>query len=310
MKNKGPSILSIEKLHKDFRDIRALRGIDISLDKAGVYGFLGPNGAGKTTTFKIVSGLLSPTSGSVKICGVDVLHDTRKAMRHLGVLFDSHAYYPYLSGEENLEVFARWSGKTGKRKISDLLSMVGLERSMKRKVEGYSWGMKRRLGIAAALLDDPDLLLLDEPTNGLDPSGIADVRELIPRLAYDNGCTVMLSSHRMEEVDQICESITIIHSGKIVASGTIGELSRVEPIVEIVCDNTDAAKELLCRSNDVDGIEDAGTGRIRINAARIRASEINRILLDNGIEVQQVVEKRESLEEIFFRLTGTRGDDE
>ncbi|MBN2185554.1 MAG: ABC transporter ATP-binding protein [Candidatus Krumholzibacteriota bacterium] len=309
MMNTGQPILSIEKLHKDFRDTKALKGIDVSLDKAGVYGFLGPNGAGKTTTFKIVSGLLAPTSGSVRICGVDVVHDTRDAMRHLGVLFDSPAYYPYLSGEENLEVFARWSGRKGKRKISDLLSMVGLGKSMKRKVEGYSWGMKRRLGIAAALLDDPDLLLLDEPTNGLDPSGIAEVRELIPGLAYENGCTVMLSSHRMEEVDQICESITIIHDGKIVASGSVEGLSRAEPFVEIMCDDTDAAKELLRRSSDVDVVEDAGPGRIRIYSARIGASAINRILLGNGIEVRQFAEKRESLEEIFFRLTGESDND-
>jgi len=310
MRDSGKPVLTVKKLHKDFKEIKALGGIDMSIDKAGVYGFLGPNGAGKTTTFKLISALLSPTSGSVEICGVDPHGNTKKAMKHLGVLFDAPSYYPYLTGEENIEVFARWSGRKDKKRIRDLLSMVGLHSAMKRKVEGYSWGMKRRLGIAAALLDEPDLLLLDEPTNGLDPSGIADMRKLIPELAYSHNCAVLLSSHRMDEVDQICEKIMIINQGKIVASGAISELSSSQPLLEIVCEDAGRAKQLLSETLGVDRIEFLGAGRIRIEMKDFTSSEINKLLIESGIEVQQILEKRESLEEIFFRMTGSRSNDE
>ncbi len=304
----GQPILSVKGLHKDFRDVTALDGIDIRLEKAGVYGFLGPNGAGKTTTFKIICGLLFPTSGAVSVCGSDVISDRKSALSHLGVLFDSPAYYPYLSGEENLEVFARWSGIGDKGRIRELLSMVGLGKAIKRKVEGYSWGMKRRLGIAAALLNDPDLLLLDEPTNGLDPSGIAEMRELIPSLASENGCTVMLSSHRMEEISQICGEIIIIHEGKIAASGSVEELSRTGSYIEIICDDAEAAIKLLSRSDGVERVEGAGAGMVRVFSAGIGSSAINRILLGEGLEVRQIAEKREDLEQIFFRLTESSRD--
>ncbi|MBN2072211.1 MAG: ABC transporter ATP-binding protein [Candidatus Krumholzibacteriota bacterium] len=310
MNNNDVPILSIRQLRKNFGDVQALGGIDLTLDGAGVYGFLGPNGAGKTTTFKLISGLLSPTSGSIRLCGIDLHDGASRAMKHLGVLLDSPAYYPYLTGEENLEVFARWSGKRDDRKIRDLLCMVGLDNAAKRKVGGYSWGMKRRLGIAAALMDDPGLLLLDEPTNGLDPSGIADIRKLIPRLAYDNKCAVFLSSHRMEEVDQICEKITIINKGEIIAAGSVGELSRAEPYLEVTVNNAAEAKEILLRSPGIKGVEHLGAGRVRIDTGGISPPEINRVLIGGGMEVRQILEKRESLEEIFFRLTGMTGNDE
>ncbi len=310
MMERVSGILSIRKLRKDFGRVEALKEIDITIDKPGVYGFLGPNGAGKTTTFKLVSGLLAPTSGTIRICGIDVHRDTNSAMKHLGVLFDVPSYYPYMTGRDNLEVFARWSGRNLSTQILELLSMVGLENAMTKKVGEYSWGMKRRLGIAAALLGDPELVLLDEPTNGLDPAGIADIRNLLPGLAHDHGRTVLLSSHRMEEVDQICDHVTIINRGEIIASGSVAELSKAEPVVEIVCDDADSAKALLSRYDGIDDIEMTGAGSLRILAPGMSAAVINRILIEGGIQVRQVLEKRESLEETFFRLTGTHCNDE
>lgn len=299
----GP-ILAVEKLRKEFGPVTALAGIDIVLDKPGVYGFLGPNGAGKTTTFKLACGLLRPTAGRVVIDGVDVRFEPHVAVGKLGVLFDAPAYYPYLTGRENLQVFARWLGQKGETKIDALLAMVGLAKSQARRVAGYSWGMKQRLGLASALLSDPKLVLLDEPTNGLDPGGIADVRRLLPKLAYEEGRTVFLSSHRMEEVEQICDSVIIIHQGEIVATGTPTELAARGSEIEIRCGDLAAARGILEKMSGVHGLTQVGADRLRIHAPELAAGRVNQLLMENGVAVEEVVQRRESLEEVFFRLTG------
>ncbi len=303
-------VLSIRGLRKAFKKFEALKGIDILIDGPGVYGFLGPNGAGKTTTFKLVSGLLRPTAGGISICGYDIGNETTRALANIGVLFDAPAYYPYLTGRQNLEVFAAWSGECFRSRIGGLLSLVGLAGAEGRKVSEYSWGMKRRLGMAAGLLSDPKLLLLDEPTNGLDPSGIADVRKLLPELAYQHGRTVLLSSHRMEEVDQICDKVTIISNGLIKASGSPSELSRGEPWVEVVCSDPVAARKILEGKTGASRIEQVGSDRLRILANDLSPARINTVLVENGVEVTEVARKKESLEDIFFRLTRTGGEDE
>ena len=299
----GP-ILTVAKLHKEFGRITALDGIDIVLDKPGVYGFLGPNGAGKTTTFKLICGLLRPTAGRVVIDGVDVRFEPHVAVGKLGVLFDAPVYYPYLSGRENLQVFARWLGLNGDAKIDALLDLVGLTTTKGRRVSGYSWGMKQRLGLASALLSDPKLVLLDEPTNGLDPGGIADVRRLLPKLAYEEGRTVFLSSHRMEEVEQICDVVIIIHQGKIVASGTPAELAARGTAIEIRCGDLATARNILEKMGGVKKITQVGADRLKVHAPELAASRINQLLIENGVAVEEVVQRRESLEEAFFRLTG------
>jgi len=221
----GTPILVIENLCKQFGSVRALDGIDVALDAPGVYGFLGPNGAGKSTTFKIISTLVKPSAGRVLIGGVDVHKDPRRAVARLGVQFDASAFYPYLTATDNLHVQSLWCD-TGipESRIRELLTQVGLEKAAKRKVGGFSWGMRQRLGLASALLADPLLLLLDEPTNGLDPAGIADMRKLLPKLARDEGRTIFMSSHRMDDVERVCDHVTIISEGSIVAAGRPSEL--------------------------------------------------------------------------------------
>jgi ABC-type multidrug transport system ATPase subunit len=305
--NTTPSpILDIENLGKNFGRIRALKGINLRLERPGVCGFLGPNGAGKTTTFKLAAGLLRPTTGRVSIGGVDVGENPRAALANLGILFDTPAFYPYLSGRDNLQVISRWIGRDYSRRIAELLALVGLDQAGKRPVSGYSWGMKQRLGLAAALLADPPLLLLDEPTNGLDPAGIADVRRLLPKLAYEQGRTVMLSSHRMDEVEQICDRVAIIHQGEIVASGTPAELASGESSIEIHCPDIDSARQALAEMNGVEKVEQTGAGRLEVVAPGISAGTLNRLLIERGLVVEQVLDRRESLEEIFFRLTRTK----
>jgi len=304
------AILSVEKLEKRFGRVIALKGVDIVLEKPGVYGFLGPNGAGKTTTFKLIGGLLRPTSGRIMIEGVDVGTDTARAVSKLGILFDQPAYYPYLSGMENLSVFSRWMGMGDTKRPARLLDIVGLGGAGEKKVGGYSWGMKRRLGIAASLLGDPAVLLLDEPTNGLDPAGIADMRKLLPRLAWEEGRTVLLSSHRMEEVSQICDHVTIINRGEIAASGTPAQLSTGTPWIEIESSDAERVIGLLEESGVTGVIRRRSAEVIEVMAEGKTASSINALLVEKGVEVAGIREKRESLEDIFFRLTAGGGDDD
>jgi ABC-2 type transport system ATP-binding protein len=256
MTDEGQPILEVRGLTKNFKRTKALKGIDITLDEPGVYGFLGPNGAGKTTTFKLICGLLKPTGGLIRIGGEDVARSRLPALSGLGVQFDGPVFYPHLSGRDNLRVVARWLGEDLDTRIGELLDLVDLAGAADRAAGEYSFGMKRRLGLASALMSDPRLLLLDEPTSGLDPAGIADVRRLLPRLARDEGRCVFLSSHRIEEVDRICDRVFIIHHGELVAAGRIDQLLAEHG-------NTDARK----------------------------------------------TDRRESLEDVFFRLTG-RGEKE
>jgi ABC-2 type transport system ATP-binding protein len=310
MGDKGTAMLKVEDLEKRFGSFRALDGIDMLLDGPGVYGFLGPNGAGKTTTFKLIGGLLRPTGGSVSIGGYDVVRDTTRAVSKLGILFDQPAYYPYLTGRENLSVFNMWMGRRDSGSADRLLGQVGLGGAGRKKVGGYSWGMKRRLGIAAALLGDPEMLLLDEPTNGLDPAGIADMRDLLPRLAWDEGKTVLLSSHRMEEVSQICDHVMIINRGRIAASGTPADLASGDPLIEIETPEAGRAVEVLTRAGIAGDINRKSATVIEIASAGAGPSAINRLLVGEGVEISGMREKRESLEDIFFRLTKEDGDDQ
>jgi len=307
MPESGNPILVIEGLRKQFGQVTALRGIDVVLDRPGVYGFLGPNGAGKTTTFKLICALLRPTGGRVLIDGIDVQLDPRAAMGKLGVQFESPGFYPYLTARENLRVFSRWQGH-GEAKIEGLLELVALANAAQRCVAGYSWGMKQRLALAAALLSEPKLLLLDEPTNGLDPGGIADVRRLLPRLAYEQGRTVLLSSHRMDEVEQVCDRVIIIHQGAIVAQGTPAQLAAGDSQIEIQCPDAPAATEVLRKIEGIAKIERGGANRLHLAAPGVPASAINRALIEAGVVVEQIVERRESLEDVFFRLTGARSN--
>jgi len=303
-------ILVVEDLRKRFGRTTALRGIDMTIDGPGVYGFLGPNGAGKTTTFKLISGLLRPTEGRVCIEGADVQRNHSRAVSRLGVQFDGPVFYPYLSGRDNLRVVARWLGLDLEERSGDLLSTVGLSESADRRVGGYSWGMKQRLGLAAALLSDPKLLLLDEPTSGLDPHGIADVRALLPRLAREEGRCVLLSSHRMDEVEQVCDHVTIIHHGEIVARGTPEKLADQDNVVTVQCERAEAAVRILGEVPDIIKVEQTAADRLEVLAPAVPASRINQTLVDNGITAEQIVVRRETLEQVFFRLTGRTSADE
>jgi len=189
-----------------------------------VYGFLGPNGAGKSTTIRMLLGLIAPSAGIVRLFGRDLRTDP-SVLRRVGSLVDGGNFYPFLSGRRNLEVLAKTHGGGGGR-IDALLDQVGLAKDGKRKVKGYSTGMRQRLGVAGALLTDPDIVILDEPVNGLDAAGIQEMRSLIRSLAADRGKTVFLSSHLLNEVQQVCDRVAIIHKGEVVRESTVADLLR------------------------------------------------------------------------------------
>ncbi|HFQ92589.1 MAG TPA: ABC transporter ATP-binding protein, partial [Anaerolineae bacterium] len=219
--------IQLNNLRKTFgrrkRKVAAVRGIDLTVPAGLVYGFLGPNGAGKSTTIRMIMDLIRPSAGEVLVYGRNVQKD-HAILRRVGALVEGAAFYGFLTGRRNLEVLARTGGAYDARRIQTLLEQVGLADRADRLVKGYSTGMKQRLGLAAALLNDPDLVILDEPTNGLDPAGIQEMRGFIRDLADEQGKTVFLSSHLLGEVEQVCDRVAIINQGEIVSEGRVADL--------------------------------------------------------------------------------------
>jgi len=278
--------------------ITAVRELDLTVKRGEVYGFLGPNGAGKTTTLRMLLGLIRPTSGEARVLGEKP--GSPAGLEKVGALVESPAFYPYLSGRDNLRVMARYSGAPRSR-IGEVLDQVELSGRAKDKFKKYSLGMKQRLGVAAALLKDPELLILDEPTNGLDPKGMADMRGLIRRLGRGDR-TVLLSSHLLGEVEQICDRIGVISKGSLVAEGSIAELRgrqgllvRAEPVEE--------AARIAERLAGVEEVAVAD-GALRLRTNPDRAAEINAKLVSAGLRVSELRPAGQSLEEAFLELTG------
>lgn len=278
--------------------ITAVDDLDLTVNRGEVYGFLGPNGAGKTTTLRMLLGLIKPSSGKARVLGESP--GTLASLSKVGALVESPAFYPYLSGRDNLKVVARYSG-ADKSRIGEVLEQVELAGRAKDKYKKYSLGMKQRLGVAAALLKDPELLILDEPTNGLDPQGMADMRTLIRDLGRGER-TVLLSSHLLGEVEQICDRVGVIQKGKLVAEGTVAELRgqsglyiRAEPIEE-------AARI----SEKLAGVEEVQQkdGMLRLTIDPEKAAEINGKLVEAGLRVSELRPAEQTLEEVFLQLTG------
>ena len=288
-------------LTKRYRSgILAVDALDLEVRRGEVYGFLGPNGAGKTTTMRMLVGLMRPTSGSAVVAGAA----PGKALSRIGSLVEAPAFYPYMSGRDNLLVLTLYGG-VAEARIDQVLAEVDLADRAGDKYSTYSMGMKQRLGVAAALLKDPELLILDEPSNGLDPQGIVEMRELVRGIGKGDR-TVLLSSHQLNEVEQICDRVGVIMKGRLVAEGTLEELRGQAGLV-IVATPADRATELLSGllGSDVVHLE---SGKLRIDIDPSRAAELNRTLVREGIAVSELRPSERSLEEIFFALTGDGGD--
>jgi ABC-2 type transport system ATP-binding protein len=278
--------------------IVAVEHLDLAVRRGEVYGFLGPNGAGKTTTLRMLLGLIRPTSGWATVAGHRP--GDPDGLARIGALVESPAFYPYLSGRENLKVMADYAGVPYSR-IDPALHEVDLLTRAGDRFGTYSMGMKQRLGVAAAVMKEPDLLILDEPTNGLDPQGVVEMRTLIRRLGSGSR-TVLLSSHLLSEVEQICDRVGIIRRGQLVAEGTVHEL-RGESALLIKATPADAARRALERMLGTGAVSTVD-GHFRLATDPERAGDINSALVHDGVRVTELRVAERTLEEVFLTLTG------
>jgi ABC-2 type transport system ATP-binding protein len=297
--------LATRGLQKRYGDRTALAGLDLSVPSGVVYGFLGPNGAGKTTTMRLLTGLIHPDAGSIEVLGQPFGRHDRHRLFDVGALIESPAFYPFLSGRQNLRELAASGASVAPGRIDELLELTGLRDRAGDKVSGYSLGMKQRLGIAAALLSDPKLLLLDEPSNGLDPAGIVAMRETLRRLA-ELGKTVFVSSHLLGEIQQMVDVVGIIAAGRLVREGPIGEILDAEGTVRVRVTPADLERAMAVLGAQI-GPENVTTsptepGWISVRTQADRIADINRTLA--GADVWAIgLESGNDLEMLFLELT-------
>jgi ABC-type multidrug transport system ATPase subunit len=282
--------------------IVAVQSLDLNVFRGEVYGFLGPNGAGKTTTLRMLLGLIRPTAGRATVAGSSP--GSPQSLARVGAIVETPAFYPYLSGYDNLRVIAGLSGAPASR-IGAALDQVELTPRAKHKFSTYSMGMKQRLGVAAALLKEPELLILDEPTNGLDPQGMADMRNLIIQLGQGQR-TVLISSHLLNEVELMCTRVGVIQKGKMVAEGTVGEL-RGAARLTIRAEPVERARALLESEIGAENVTSLEDGTLSLKLDLKRTAEVNRTLVQAGLAVTELKAITQSLEEVFMELTGTEG---
>lgn len=307
-------VLSVMRLHKKIRGKTIIHDVSFEVNEGEIFGFLGPNGSGKTTTIRMLVDLIKPTSGDVYICGNHVQKEPEKALRHVGCIVENPEAYPYLTGYENLEHFARMLEGTDEARIREVVSIVRLEERIHDKVKTYSLGMRQRLGIAQALLGRPKLLILDEPTNGLDPKGMKELREFVRTLA-DQRMSVLISSHLLSEIQLLCDRVAIINGGRVLAEGSVsGLIKQAKGYVVWQLDNPELGKQVLAGNQAIQMIgSDAhqlDEGLIANMAdAIITTMSVDQIpvsvekLVEQQIGVMSVHQIGPTLEELFLTLT-------
>ena len=293
--------LAITGLTKRYGERCAVDHLTFSVPSGVVCGFVGPNGAGKTTTIRMLLGLISPSDGTGEVLGHD-LRQPSAYLRQVGAMIEGPAFYPSLSGRRNLDVLARMGG-IDRRSVSAVLDVVELADRADERYGSYSLGMKQRLGIAAALLPEPDLLVLDEPTNGLDPPGIRDLRATLRSLA-DAGMTVFVSSHLLDELQQVCDHLVVIDQGRLVFSGDVSELlASRQPQLSVVPEDRAQASELVRLCEEEGRAAVAVDGRVLVSSPASWAGELNRLTMRNGITLCELHVVPMRLEDAFFHLT-------
>ena len=297
------------ELTKRFRGGQvAVDSLELLVPRGSVMGFLGPNGSGKTTTIRMLLGLVTPTSGSVELLGQPVPRASAHVLPRVGALVEGPAFHPYLSGRANLlrldAADLTVEARTTRARIDAALERVGLASAAGKRFRTYSLGMKQRLGLAAALLRPRELFILDEPTNGLDPQGTREVRTLVRELAAD-GCTVLVSSHLLAEIEQVCDRVTVMRAGRVVAAGTLQELSLLaRPSVVVETPALDAAVAVLHRLGAATAVPDADGLRVRADLPDVAVEDVTRALVRADVPVRGIGRSGRSLEELFVELTG------
>ena len=293
------SILTVENLSKSYGRIQALKNVSFSVPEGTVFGILGPNGSGKTTTLGTITDILKPTSGGYKLFDEPASAASR---RKIGTLLETPNFYHYLSGVKNLEIAAEIK-QHGKEDINRVLDIVDLTRRKDSKFSTYSLGMKQRLAIASCLLGNPSVLIFDEPTNGLDPVGIAEIRELMKRL-YREGKTIIMASHLLDEVEKVCSHVAILKRGELITSGKVSEILSNEDMIEVsAADNKKLFEVLNKMSGKTKVIDENSVIKIFFPVGTADLSAINNFCFDNGVILNHLLLKKQSLEARFFELT-------
>lgn len=296
------SIIEVHGLFKKFGAVQAVSDLSFAVQRGQVYGFLGQNGAGKSTTIRMLLTLIKPTAGTMHLFGMNLQQHRRKILQQVGAIIEKPDLYNYLTALQNLQLMASLSGvRLTNKALLQQLDIVGISERAASTVKTFSQGMKQRLGIACALVHNPGLIILDEPTNGLDPQGIADIRNLILRLTHEEGKTVFVSSHLLSEIEMVADAMLIIDKGRKVAEGKIAEL--LDPAKTVVTIETpDAGKAALLLQSGAWGFEKVTAHSVQLCLHRDRIAGVNKFLIENNISVSALT-PRHSLEAYFLSLT-------
>ncbi|MFD0861292.1 ATP-binding cassette domain-containing protein [Sungkyunkwania multivorans] len=293
------TILTIENLTKKYGYVTAVKDLSFSIEKGNVYGILGPNGSGKSTTLGIVLNVVNRTAGNFKWFDGNV--STHDALKKVGAIIERPNFYPYMTAVQNLKLVCKIKDVPND-KVEEKLEIVGLLDRKDSKFRTYSLGMKQRLAIASALLNDPEILILDEPTNGLDPQGIHQIREIIKKIAA-NGTTILLASHLLDEVEKVCSHVVILRKGEKLYSGPVDEMVASHGFFELKAENNDVLAQLLEKDTAFGSIKtENGTITVFLNEP-MEAAEFNKKMFEQGITLSHLVKRKESLEEQFLTLT-------
>lgn len=297
-------IIEIENLSKQFKEVKAVDGLNLTVYSGDVFGFLGPNGAGKSTTIRMLVSLITPTEGDIKLFGKSLKNERISILQNIGAIVEKPDFYGYLSAYKNLEILGRLSHtNVSKKRIMQVLEFVGLDKRYKSKVKTYSHGMKQRLGLAQALLHDPDLIILDEPTTGLDPQGMKEIRDLIIHLSKDENKTIFLSSHILSEVEIVATRMIILNKGKKIVEGSVSDLlNRNEMQVTVEVGNDNQAEQIVKESKWAAKLNTSVNNRMIFTLIQGEISELNKYLVERGVKVSALVPTR-SLEEFFLDIT-------
>jgi ABC-type multidrug transport system ATPase subunit len=300
------TILKTHQLSKSFKDFKAVDNLSFEVNQGDIFGFLGQNGAGKSTTIRMLLSLIQPEAGSIEIFGMNLHTHRNEILKRVGAVIEKPDLYKYLSAYDNLKLFAKMSGiSVSKSLLMDQLELVGLANRYNSKAGTFSQGMKQRLGIAVALVHNPDLIVLDEPTNGLDPQGIADIRNLILKLSHERNKTILVSSHLLSEIELIANRMLIIHNGKKVVEGEVKVLlDPSKTIVKLETGDNQKAFELLSNSNWTKGLSNINN-QIQLEIIKSEIPDLIRYLTANETDIY-LIQNLHSLEDYFLKLTKTQ----
>ena len=302
MDDNADVVVRTEHLTKRFGKLTAVDDLNLEVRKGEIFGFLGPNGSGKSTTMGMLLGLIAPTSGKVELFGMDIRSHLPQILQKVGAVTDSSGFYPYLSGRDNLDYVAQIAGGISDKRVDEVLELVELSGREKDRFNNYSMGMKQRLGIACALLNNPEFIILDEPTNGLDPAGVKEIRELIIRLGREDK-TIFLNSHLLHEVEQICEHVAIIKKGKLITQGQVKDLMKKGDILQIRVTEPEKAAAVLGNIEWITSVS-REDDKFLLGVKADRYAEVSSVLAAEGIFLTEMKAKENTLEDLFLEMTG------